>query len=53
MQFIKVPTHGSVVVNPFEVSKRSTRIKLSDNQQIAMDTLYEAISPILRQVSPK
>ena len=53
MQFIKVPTHDSVVLNPVEVSKRSARIKLSDNQQIAMDTLYEGINPILATSTPK
>ena len=53
MQFIKVPTHESVVLDPVEVSKRSARIKLSDNQQIAMDTLYEGINPILATGTPK
>ena len=53
MQFIKVPIHDSVVLNPVEVSKRSARIKLSDNQQIAMDTLYEGINPILATGTPK
>ena len=53
MQFIKVPTHESVVLDPVEVSKRSARVKLSDNQQIAMDTLYEGINPILATGTPK
>ncbi len=53
MQFIKVPTLDSVVLEPVAVTKRTDRARLSDNQQIAMDALYEGIEPKLATSKPK
>ena len=36
-----------IILHPVEVTKRSAWIKLSDNQQIVIDTLLEGINPIL------
>ena len=53
MQFIKVPTGDSVVLEPVAVTKRTDRARLSDNQQIAMDALFEGIGPKLATGTPK
>ena len=53
MQFIKVPTGDSVVLEPVAVTKRTNHTKLSDIQQIAMDALYEGIEPKLATGTPK
>ena len=53
MQFVKVPTLDSVVLQPVAVTKRTNRAKLSDIQQIAMDALYEGIEPKLATGTPK
>ena len=53
IQFIKVPMGKTVILRPVEVTKRSAWIKLSDNQQIAIDTLLEGINPILATGMPK
>ena len=53
MQFVKVATLDSVVLEPVAVTKRTDRARLSDNQQIAMDALYEGIGPKLATGTPK
>jgi hypothetical protein len=53
MQFIKMPTLNSVVLEPVAVTRRNDRAKLSDIQQIAMDAFFEGIEPKLATGTPK